>query len=176
MGARALSIPLPCSQGPPALVSPFHAPCTGRHESVSDPRAFLLGGAYADTIRTTVCILLGVQPELLFLIMFIDGTYGAFIHIGDNLVKDARFGVLNKIMLTLPIIGCIMRAIRSTSTQISEPAQRLGQDIWHLSGRRPVPEDRLRNQSQDEFGSFLNVYFGEFVAWAETYGRRPAAK
>ncbi|MGB5555514.1 MAG: sterol desaturase family protein, partial [Flavobacteriaceae bacterium] len=40
---------------------------------------FFLEAPYADTIRTTVCILLGVQPELLFLIMFIDGTWGAFI-------------------------------------------------------------------------------------------------
>ena len=61
---------------------------------------FFLEAPYADTIRTTVCILLGVQPELLFLIMFIDGTYGAFIHVGENVIKDARFGPLNKIMLT----------------------------------------------------------------------------
>jgi len=49
---------------------------------------FFLEAPYADIIRTTVCILLGVQPELLFLIMFIDGTYGAFIHVGENLLKD----------------------------------------------------------------------------------------
>ncbi len=35
----------------------------------------------------------------LFLIMFIDGTYGAFIHIGENLIKDGRLGFLNKIIL-----------------------------------------------------------------------------
>ena len=61
---------------------------------------FFLEGPYADTIRTTACILLGVKPELLFLIMFIDGTYGAFIHIGENLLKDARLGFFNKIILT----------------------------------------------------------------------------
>ena len=53
---------------------------------------FFLEGPYADTIRTTVCILLGVQPKLLFFIMFIDGTWGAFIHVGENIIKDARFG------------------------------------------------------------------------------------
>ena len=61
---------------------------------------FFFEGTYADTIRTTVCILLGVEPTMLFVIMFIDGTYGAFIHVGENLIKDARFGFLNKIMLT----------------------------------------------------------------------------
>lgn len=61
---------------------------------------FFLEAPYADTIRTTVCILLGVQPELLFTIMFVDGTYGAFIHIGHNVMKDGRMGFLNKMILT----------------------------------------------------------------------------
>jgi len=61
---------------------------------------FFLEGPYADTIRTTICILLGVDPTMLFVIMFVDGTYGAFIHVGENLVQDARFGFLNKIVLT----------------------------------------------------------------------------
>lgn len=61
---------------------------------------FFLEAPYADFIRTTICILLGVNPPLLFLIMFIDGTWGGFIHIGENLLKDGRLGFLNKIILT----------------------------------------------------------------------------
>ena len=61
---------------------------------------FILEGHYAYVIRTTTCILLGVNPPLLFFIMFIDGTWGAFIHVGENIIKDARFGFLNKIILT----------------------------------------------------------------------------
>ena len=61
---------------------------------------FFLEAPYADFIRTSICILLGVEPILLFTIMFIDGTYGAFIHVGENLIKDARFGFLNKFILT----------------------------------------------------------------------------
>ncbi|MCH1433704.1 MAG: sterol desaturase family protein [Flavobacteriaceae bacterium] len=61
---------------------------------------FFLEAPYADLIRTSICIFLGVNPVLLFTIMFIDGTYGAFIHVGENLIKDARFGFLNKLMLT----------------------------------------------------------------------------
>ena len=61
---------------------------------------FFLEAPYADIIRTSVCILLGVNPPLLFLIMFIDGTYGAFIHVGENLIRDGRLGALNRIMLT----------------------------------------------------------------------------
>ncbi|MEK9565819.1 MAG: sterol desaturase family protein [Flavobacteriaceae bacterium] len=61
---------------------------------------FFLEAPYADLIRTSICIFIGVPPALLFTIMFIDGTYGAFIHVGENLIKDARFGFLNKFILT----------------------------------------------------------------------------
>ena len=61
---------------------------------------FFLEAPYADIIRTTICILAGVNPPLLFFIMFIDGTWGAFIHVGENLIKDGRLGFLNRILLT----------------------------------------------------------------------------
>ena len=61
---------------------------------------FFLEAPYADVIRTSVCILLGVNPPLLFLIMFIDGFWGSFIHVGENLIKDGRLGFLNNIILT----------------------------------------------------------------------------
>ena len=61
---------------------------------------FFLEAPYADVIRTSICILLGVNPPLLFFIMFIDGTWGAFIHVGENILKDGRLGFLNKIILT----------------------------------------------------------------------------
>jgi sterol desaturase/sphingolipid hydroxylase (fatty acid hydroxylase superfamily) len=61
---------------------------------------FFMEAPYADVIRTSVCILLGVNPPLLFLIMFIDGTWGAFIHIGENVMKDARLGFMNRWILT----------------------------------------------------------------------------
>lgn len=61
---------------------------------------FFLEAPYADVIRTSICIIMGVSPPLLFLIMFIDGTWGAFIHAGENILKDGRLGFLNKIILT----------------------------------------------------------------------------
>ena len=61
---------------------------------------FFLEAPYAGVIRTSICILLGVNPPLLLFIMFIDGTWGAFIHAGENILKDGRLGFLNKIILT----------------------------------------------------------------------------
>jgi sterol desaturase/sphingolipid hydroxylase (fatty acid hydroxylase superfamily) len=61
---------------------------------------FFLEAPYADVVRTSICIMLGVNPALLFFIMFVDGFWGSFIHIGENVLKDGRLGVLNKFLLT----------------------------------------------------------------------------
>lgn len=61
---------------------------------------FFLEAPYADVIRTSICIIMGVSPPLLFLIMFIDGFWGSFIHVGENILKDGRLGFLNKYLLT----------------------------------------------------------------------------
>jgi sterol desaturase/sphingolipid hydroxylase (fatty acid hydroxylase superfamily) len=80
------------------LHSTHHAP-ESMNLSISYAH-FFLEAPYADVIRTSVCILLGVNPPLLFLIMFIDGTWGAFIHVGENVLKDGRLGFMNRFILT----------------------------------------------------------------------------
>ncbi len=138
---------------------------------------FFLEAPYADTIRTTVCILLGVQPELLFLIMFIDGTYGAFIHIGDNLVKDARFGVLNKIMLT-PSHHRVHHA-RNPLYIDTNFCNLL--NVWDRIFGTYQEEDRSLTidygiSRKMNSGSFLDVYFGEFVALGRDLRAAPGLK
>ncbi len=80
------------------LHSTHHAPQT-MNLSISYAH-FFLEGPYADVIRTTICILLGVSPPMLIVIMFIDGFWGGFIHIGENLAKTGKMGFLNKFILT----------------------------------------------------------------------------
>ncbi len=80
------------------LHSTHHAP-EQMNMSVSFAH-FFLEAPYADFIRTSICIVMGINPLLLGLIMFVDGTWGAFIHAGENVLKDGRLGFLNKIILT----------------------------------------------------------------------------
>ncbi|HNP24760.1 MAG TPA: sterol desaturase family protein [Panacibacter sp.] len=61
---------------------------------------FFLEAPYADVIRTSICIIAGVNVPLLFFIMFVDGFWGSFIHVGENIIKDGRLGFLNKVVLT----------------------------------------------------------------------------
>lgn len=135
---------------------------------------FFLEAPYADAIRTTVCILLGVQPEMLFVIMFIDGTWGAFIHVGENLMKDGRLGFLNKIILT-PSHHRVHHA-RNPLYMDTNFCNLL--NIWDkIFGT-------FQNESEDfeieygitremDSGNFMDVYFGEIVALVKDVAKAP---
>ncbi|MAU26466.1 MAG: fatty acid hydroxylase [Muricauda sp.] len=135
---------------------------------------FFLEAPYADTIRTTVCIMAGVHPELLFLIMFIDGTYGAFIHVGENLLKDGRLGFLNKIMLT-PSHHRVHHA-RNPLYMDTNFCNLL--NIWdkvfntYQEEQPDIKIDYGITREMDS-GNFWDVYFGEIVALAKDVWRAP---
>ncbi|WP_242157458.1 sterol desaturase family protein [Aestuariivivens sediminis] len=138
---------------------------------------FFLEAPYADVIRTTVCILLGVQPELLFLIMFIDGTYGAFIHVGENLIRNGKFGFLSKFILT-PSHHRVHHA-RNPLYMDTNFCNLL--NIWdRLFGTYQEEVDSVKieygiTRSMDS-GSFLDVYFGEIIALYKDVSRAPGLK
>ena len=138
---------------------------------------FFLEAPYADTIRTTVCILLGVDPVSLFVIMFIDGTYGAFIHVGENMFRDARFGFFNKIMLT-PSHHRVHHA-RNPLYIDTNFCNLL--NIWDRVFKTYQEEDRAVPLEYGitrkiNSGSFIDVYFGEFLALARDVIQAPGLK
>ncbi|RIV71545.1 sterol desaturase family protein [Flagellimonas aequoris] len=138
---------------------------------------FFLEAPYADTIRTTVCILLGVQPELLFLIMFVDGTYGAFIHVGENMIKDARFGPLNNFMLT-PSHHRVHHA-KNPLYMDTNFCNLL--NIWdRVFGTYQEEKEEIKIEygitREMDSGNFLNVYFGEFIALFKDIMKAPRIK
>ncbi|MGB7395238.1 MAG: sterol desaturase family protein [Pricia sp.] len=138
---------------------------------------FFLEAPYADTIRTTVCILAGVEPAMLFAIMFIDGTYGAFIHVGENLMKDARFGAVGKYMLTpshhrvhharnpLYIDTNFCNLLNIWDRVFDTYQEEKKEEKIEYGITRPV-----------DSGNFMDVYFGEFVALAKDVWNAPGLK
>ncbi len=135
---------------------------------------FFLEAPYADIVRTTICLLLGVNPPLLFLIMFIDGTWGAFIHVGENLLKDGRLGFLNKILLT------------PSHHRVHHAKNPLYMDtnfcnllpIWDKAfGTLQTEEKGLKIEygvsRQIRRGHFGDAYFGEFYALFVDIKRAP---
>jgi sterol desaturase/sphingolipid hydroxylase (fatty acid hydroxylase superfamily) len=157
------------------LHSTHHAPET-MNLSVTYAH-FILEAPYADFIRTTICILLGVNPPLLFLIMFIDGTWGGFIHVGENIMKDGRMGFLNRIILT-PSHHRVHHA-RNPLYMDTNFCNLL--NIWDRVFGTLEPE---RKEIPIEYGitrpisrtSFWDMYFGEIVALARDVYHAPGLK
>ena len=138
---------------------------------------FFLEAPYADLIRTTVCILLGVHPAMLFVIMFVDGTYGTFIHAGENLIKNGRLGFLNKIILT-PSHHRVHHA--RNSLYIDTNYCNL-LNIWDRVFRTYQEEDHHIDidygvTREINSGSFIDVYFGEFITLFKDVKNAPGIK
>ena len=138
---------------------------------------FFLEAPYADIIRTTVCLLLGVEPVMLFLIMFIDGTYGAFIHVGENMIKDARFGFLNKIMLT-PSHHRVHHAKNPLYLDTNFcNLLNIWDRVFHTYQEEQTeikPEYGITRKVNS--GNFFDVYFGEIIALAKDIAQAPGFK
>lgn len=138
---------------------------------------FFLEAPYADIIRTTGCILLGVNPAVLFTIMFIDGAWGAFIHVGENLMKDARLGFLERIILT-PSHHRVHHA-RNAAYMDTNFCNLL--NIWdrvfgtYQPEKQSIPIEYGITRPMKEH-SFLDAYFGEIVALGRDVGRAPGIK
>ncbi|MDR0792089.1 MAG: sterol desaturase family protein [Chitinophagaceae bacterium] len=135
---------------------------------------FFLEGPYADFIRTSICILLGVNPPLLAFIMFIDGTWGAFIHVGDNLMKNAKMGFMEKFLLTpshhrvhhaknylyMDTNFCNLLNIWDRVFRTYQLEQKEEEIVYGIT--RPV------NQN-----SFVDIYFGEFICLGKDIWKAP---
>ena len=126
---------------------------------------FFLEAPYADTIRTSICILLGVSPPLLFLIMFIDGTWGTWIHAGEHVLKDGRMGVLNRWILT-PSHHRVHHA-RNPLYIDTNYCNLL--NVWDRAFGTLQPEETTVAPEYGitrpmKAGSFWDFYFGELVA------------
>jgi hypothetical protein len=114
---------------------------------------------------------------MLFVIMFIDGFWGAFIHVGENLINDARFGLLGKMVLT-PSFHRVHHA-RNPLYMDTNFCNLL--NIWDRLFHTYQPEDR---QIPIEYGitramkknSFLDAYFGEIVLLAKDVAKAPGIK
>ncbi len=124
-----------------------------------------LEAPYADIMRTTVCMLLGVSPPLMFMIMFIDGTWGIVIHAGEHLMRDARFGALQRMILT-PSHHRVHHSrnplyIDTNFCNLLNIWDRVFGTLQHEHMDIP-PEYGITRPMKP--GSFIDFYFGELIA------------
>ena len=145
------------------LHSPHHA-AEGMNLSVNHAH-FFLESPYADFVRTTTCMLLGVEPKLFFSILIVDITYSSFIHVGEHILKNGRLGFLNKLVLT-PSHHRVHHG-RNPIYMDTNFCNFL--NIWdkifgtYQDERIDVPIQYGITREMNA-GNFLDVYFGEFSA------------
>jgi len=138
---------------------------------------FFLEAPYADVIRTSICILAGVNPPLLFLIMFMDGTWGTFIHVGENIMKDARLGVFERWILT-PSHHRVHHArnplyMDTNFCNLLNIWDRIFGTLQHEQETVPVEYGITRKINPN---SFWDVYFGEVIFLLRDISRAPGLK
>lgn len=157
------------------LHSTHHAP-TAMNLSVNYAHLFL-EAPYADIVRTSICILAGVSPPLLVLIMFIDGLWGQFIHLGEHALKDGRLGRLHRWILT-PAHHRVHHA-RNPLYMDTNFCNLL--NLWDRAFGTYQPQ---REDIRIEYGitrpmkpgSFLDAYLGEFHALARDVAAAPGLR
>ncbi|MBM3178199.1 MAG: sterol desaturase family protein [Bacteroidetes bacterium] len=61
---------------------------------------FFAEGYYTAFIQVPLLMFLGVRPEMVAIILVIDGTWGTFIHAGERAFKNGKFGFLQHLLIT----------------------------------------------------------------------------
>jgi hypothetical protein len=61
---------------------------------------FFAEGYYTAFIQVPLLMFLGVRPEMVAIILVIDGTWGTFIHAGERAFKNGRFSFLQHLLIT----------------------------------------------------------------------------
>lgn len=138
---------------------------------------FFLEAPYADVIRTSICIIMGVNPLLLFLIMFVDGTWGGFIHVGENIMKDGRMGFLNHIILT-PSHHRVHHAknplyMDTNFCNLLNIWDKVFKTFQHESKEENIIYGITREMNPQ---NFMDVYFGEIAALWRDVWKAPGLK
>lgn len=151
--------------------APHHAP---DHMNLSVAGAnFFYQATYAVFVRTAVCAALGVPPPLLVFIMAIDGCWGSLIHVSEEIWRRGRLpGWLGRFILS-PIHHRIHHA---SNPEYIDRNYCNTLPLW----------DKVFGTFQDAIegvpprygitrgvkpGSFVDLYFGEFMRLAVDVAR-----
>jgi len=118
---------------------------------------------YTEVFTATFCILLGVNPIMLFTIMICDSIWGAFAHISESSLKNARLGFLEKYILTPSHHrvhhGRNILYMDTNFCSIVNIWDRLFKTYQEEDENVPVEYGITRDINAKKF---MDVYFGEF--------------
>jgi sterol desaturase/sphingolipid hydroxylase (fatty acid hydroxylase superfamily) len=154
------------------LHSPHHAPAE-MNLTVAWVH-FFAEGYYTAAIQVPLLMLLGVSPEMVGIILVIDGTWGTFIHAGEDAFKNGRFGILEKLLIT-PSHHRVHHARNplyiDTNFCVLLP-------FWDwlfgtLQNEREGVKIEYGITRPTDTSSFIDMYFGEFICLLKDLRQTP---
>jgi sterol desaturase/sphingolipid hydroxylase (fatty acid hydroxylase superfamily) len=144
------------------LHSPHHAPVE-MNLTVAWVH-FFAEGYYTAAVQVPLLMIFGVSPEMVAIILVIDGTWGTFIHAGEDAFKNGRLGFLEKILIT-PSHHRVHHAKNplyiDTNFCVLLP-------FWDwLFGTLQTEKHEVKIEygitRETDATSFIDMYFGEFI-------------
>jgi sterol desaturase/sphingolipid hydroxylase (fatty acid hydroxylase superfamily) len=144
------------------LHSPHHAPVE-MNLTVAWVH-FFAEGYYTAAVQVPLLMLFGVSPEMVAIILIIDGTWGTFIHCGEDAFKNGRMGILEKVFIT-PSHHRVHHAKNplyiDTNFCVLLP-------FWDwLFGTLQTEKREVKIEygitRETDATSFIDMYFGEFI-------------
>ncbi len=158
--------------------SPHHAPGS-IHMAVGANHHLLEGGLYFPFFFGFMPTLCGVPLVICVAINVVDGIWGSFLHISDEIVPGGRYGVLERFLQT-PSYHRVHHGKNARYLDTNYNSITLLWD-WLLGTLQPLRDDEAVSYGinrEVDTGSFWDVHFGEFVRlWgdvrhAETWSDR----
>ncbi|MDZ7934819.1 MAG: sterol desaturase family protein [Emticicia sp.] len=126
---------------------------------------FFVENLYSEFFAAMFCMLLGVQPLMLFAIMILDSIWGAFVHVSENTMKNARLGFLEKFILTPS-----HHRVHHGSNHIYMDTNFCSiLNVWDIifktyqEEKEEIPVTYGITRPMDA-NSFVDVYFGEIIS------------
>lgn len=144
------------------LHSPHHAPVE-MNLTVAWVH-FFAEGYYTAAIQVPLLMIFGVSPEMVAIILVIDGTWGTFIHTGEDGFKNGRFGWLEYFLIT-PSHHRVHHAKNPLYLDTNFCVLLPFWDWLFGTLQTEKPEEKIEYGITRETNatSFIDMYFGEFL-------------
>jgi sterol desaturase/sphingolipid hydroxylase (fatty acid hydroxylase superfamily) len=143
--------------------SPHHAP-GGIHMVIGLNHSFLESVFYFPLFFGFIPALFGVHPLILVAVNVLDGLWGGFLHISDEVIAKGRYGLLGRALQT-PSHHRVHHAQNVRYMDTNYNSITLLWD-WLLGTLQPLRDEEpvVYGITRDvDTGSFLDAHFGEFV-------------
>jgi sterol desaturase/sphingolipid hydroxylase (fatty acid hydroxylase superfamily) len=147
--------------------SPHHAP-ESLHMLVGTNHHFVEGAFYLPFFAGFMPALMGVDPIICVVINVVDGIWGSFLHVSDQIVRNGRYGVLERVLQT-PSHHRVHHAKNVRYLDRNYNSITLFWD-WVFGTLEPLRADEPPEfgiTREVDTGSFWDAHFGEFKLLAE---------